>query len=611
MLKQLGILTILFGVSFFAFTGQVADNASKNNHFGTLEYFSHETEMPLEEVLKLQPRSWNTIAVDDASFGFDENHYWFRLPLKNTYPLTSPWFFRSKYPLLDHLDIYFFSGAQLIQEFHTGDSLLFSQRPLLQPSFVFPLTIKNNAPHTIYIHIQTSSSLQLSLSLAPESNFWQTIALENAGSAAFYAILISMIFYNGVIFLIVRERSYLYYVLYLGAFTTFMASIHGWAYKLLWPNSPNIHQLSVVFMIGITISTAAIFSSTFLKLDKVWPALYRLVQAIALIAAISSLLSIFLPYELMIKIMAALTICSAFIAIVATIHEWLRNHRREIMMFMIAWSTLLVGFLLYSGQKFGWFPVNTFTEHAIEIGAVLEALLLALGIADRINSERKDHLAVQESLLAIQILANQELDNKVRVRTEELEMLNDQLQETSITDSLTQIKNRHYFDKKLPAEYRRAYREKSCISLLIMDIDHFKKFNDDHGHQAGDKVLQSVASAIQKVIKRPSDAVSRYGGEEFTVLLPSTQKEGAFEVAERIRQSVENLKVQWGEEMLTVTLSIGIASCIPSYYEGEDMLLKQADDYLYVAKNYGRNQVIFEDNDPSLGSEHNDSEHHP
>ena len=202
-------------------------------------------------------------------------------------------------------------------------------------------------------------------------------------------------------------------------------------------------------------------------------------------------------------------------------------------------------------------------------------------------------------MLNIQIKANQELDNKVRERTEELEILNDQLQMTSITDSLTQVKNRHYFDKKFPAEYRRAYRDKSWIALLIIDIDYFKLFNDNHGHQAGDIVLQAVAKCLQDVVKRPSDAVSRYGGEEFTVLLPNTPKDGAYQVAERIRQQISELKVPWQQQSLSVTVSIGLACYIPSHHEGEDILLKQADDFLYVAKDHGRNQVIYEDNDPT------------
>ena len=599
MLKQLCILIALSLTAFITLTGQFDNGEKPINHFGQIEYLTHAEKLSLEELQKQPPEAWKITTQEQLSFGFDQQHYWFRLPLINVSPSNNPWFFRSKYPLIDTFDLYLFSDTALIEEFHTGDSLPFNQRPLNQPSFVFPLTISNDNEHILYMHVHTSSSLQLSLSLQTESMFWQAISIENAFSAAFYAVLISMIFYNAVIFLIVRERSYLYYVLYLSSFTLFMASIHGWGYKLLWPNSPIIHQLSVVFLIGITIATAALFTSSFLRLKEIRPDLNRIILLMAVISVVTSIISLFLPYALMIRVAAALAFIAAAIAIFSTVQEWLRSRRREVMLFIIAWSTVLIGFLLYSGQKFGLLPVNAFTEHAIEIGAILEALLLALGLADRINSERKARIAAQERMIDVQRKANQELDNKVRERTEELEIMNDQLHTTSVTDSLTQIKNRHYFDNKFPAEYRRAYREKSWLSLLIIDIDHFKKFNDNHGHQAGDEVLKVVASAIQEVVKRPSDAVSRYGGEEFTVLLPNTPKEGAYQVAERIRESIEKIQIAWQEESLSVTLSIGLASCIPPYYQGETTLLKQADDFLYVAKDHGRNQVIYEDNDPT------------
>jgi len=599
MLKQFGIFIILLCNSFLVFAEPLISSENGLHYFGQLEYFSHEKKLSLEEVRKLEKKAWKTTPLDKASFGFDKQHYWFRLPLKNTFASNTPWLFRSEYPLLDTIDLYLLSGSKLIQEFHSGDKFPFHQRPLDQPDFVFPLSIKNDAEHVIYMHVHTTSSLQLALSMHTESSFWQTISIENATKAAFYAILLSMIFYNAVIFLIIRERSYLYYVLYLSSFTLFMASIHGWAYKFLWPNSPEIHQLSVVFMIGITICTAAIFTSSYLHLKEISPKLNRVIKTLAIVSIASAFISLFLPYALMIRVNAALAFIAAGIAIFSTIQEWLRTRNREVLIFITAWTTVLIGFLLYSGQKFGFLPVNNLTEHAIEIGAVLESLLLALGLADKINSERKARISTQERMLEIQIKANQELDNKVRERTEELEILNDQLQESSVTDSLTQVKNRHFFDNSFLSEYRRAYREKSWLSLLIMDIDHFKKFNDNHGHQAGDKVLQKVASAIKSAVKRPGDAVSRYGGEEFTVVLPNTPKEGALLIAERIRQTIEKLKIEWQGEMLSVTMSIGLVSRTPSSSEGEATLLKQADDFLYIAKDNGRNQVAYEDNAPS------------
>jgi diguanylate cyclase (GGDEF)-like protein len=600
MLKQVGFLLILLCISFVGFTSQLANHEQKLSYFGMTKYSSSDKELTLNQVRQQENTAWHDIDITDASFGFDQRHFWFKIPLQNIHSADTPWFLRSNYPLLDKVDVYLLAEGDLVQEFHSGDTLPFSERPVQQPTFVFPLDINTEQEYSLYLHVQTTSSLQLALSLQTESHFWQTIATENAASAAFYAILISMLFYNAVIFLIVRARSYLYYVFYIASFTLFMASIHGWAYQFLWPMSPTVHELSVVFLIGPVIIFGALFSSTFLKLATVRPSLNRLILSFVWFSIAYSVAALILPYAIMIRVGATLAIVAAAIAMFSTLQEWSRSKSREIMMFIVAWTTVLIGFLLYGGQKFGLLPINTLTEHAIEIGAVLEVILLAIGLADRINSERKARIETQQRMLEVQVKANLELDNKVRERTEELEVLNDHLQTASITDSLTQVKNRHYFDYKFSNEYRRAYREKSWISLLMIDIDHFKLFNDNYGHQAGDAVLQAVAASIQNVVKRPSDAVTRYGGEEFTVLLPNTPLEGAYLVAENIRKQIEGLKVEWQDQTLSVTASLGLACCIPSHHEAESTLLKQADDFLYVAKEHGRNQVIYEINDPTI-----------
>ena len=594
---------MLLTLSFFGFSNQLAIEEDSDSHFGTAQFLVADEYLSFDEIRQNNQLSWKSIKVEDTSFGFDSRHFWLKIPLINVQSSTLPWFLRSKYPLLDTIDVYLLADEDLVQEFHTGDTLPFNQRPIKQPNFVFPLEINTDKAYSIYLHVQTTSSLQLALSLQTESHFWQGIAAESVATSAFYSILLSMLLYNFVIFFIVRTRSYLFYVLYLASFTLFMASIHGWGYQYLWPNSPRIHELSVVFLIGPVIIFIALFSSTFLRLATIRPALNRLILSFVWIAGVYSVATLIFPYTVMIKIGAALAILAAAIAMLSTIQEWLRSRSREVLLFIIAWSTVLIGFLLYSGQKFGFLPINIVTEHSIEIGAILEVILLALGLADRINSERRIRLETQERMLEVQIQANKELDDKVRERTEELELLNDHLQVASITDSLTQVKNRHYFDKKLPSEYRRAYRDKYAISLLIIDIDHFKSFNDNYGHQAGDAVLKAVAMSVQDVVMRPSDAVSRYGGEEFTILLPNTPKNGAYLVAERVRKHIESLEVEWEGQVFSVTASFGLASCIPSHHEGEGLLLKEADDYLYVAKDHGRNRVVYEDNDPTATKE--------
>lgn len=208
------------------------------------------------------------------------------MSLQNINDSNSLWFLRSEYPLLDKINVYLISDSLLNQEFNSGDTLPFNQRPIRQPTFVFPLKINAEQENVLYIHAQTTSSFQLALSLQKESEFWQTIATENAISASFYSILISMLFYNLVIFFIVRARSYLYYVLYLFSFTLFMASIHGWSYQFLWPNSPRVHELSVVFSIALVIIFSALFSSKFLRLAKIRPSLNRLILSFVWVAGI-------------------------------------------------------------------------------------------------------------------------------------------------------------------------------------------------------------------------------------------------------------------------------------------------------------------------------------
>jgi diguanylate cyclase (GGDEF)-like protein len=593
MLKKLGILIILLGTALTAFAFQAPLGKQNLDNFESIHFLSHAENLSLEEVKNIAPLQWETSHTKNINFGFSQDHYWFKLTLKNLTPSDAPFYLRSKYPLLDTLDLYLFSGSTLVQEFHTGDAIPFKPRPIRHPSFIFPLNITTDNQYTVYMHAHTAGSLQLSLSLQNEGDFWQALWQENTIRAIFYAVLLSMIFYNAFIFLILLERAYLYYVLYLTTFTLLMANMHGWAFQLFWPNTPKINEVALTFLVGLLIFTSALFTSSFLRLKEIKPSSNRIVMIFAKLGIISSVIALFIPYSSMAQASTILTAVIATIGILLTLHAVIYNRRREAVIFVMSWISILAGFVLYAGQKFGVLPINALTEYGIEFGGGSVALLLSLGLADRINSERKTRIEAQKRLFEIQRLANERLDKKVKERTAELKTINNQLQAASITDSLTQIKNRHYFDYKLTAEYRRAYREKSEISLLMLDIDHFKKFNDNYGHQAGDEVLRRVAAAIQNIVNRPGDTAFRYGGEEFSVLLPSTPKEGAYIIAESIRKHVKAMPFQWQGKSLSVTISIGIASCIPSYSKGESELLKQADNALYLAKEHGRDRVSY------------------
>ncbi len=181
----------------------------------------------------------------------------------------------------------------------------------------------------------------------------------------------------------------------------------------------------------------------------------------------------------------------------------------------------------------------------------------------------------------------------------ELKAANEKLTALSMLDGLTQIPNRRKFDEHLEKQWYSHVRKRAKLSLILCDIDYFKKYNDRYGHQIGDECLKQVAKAIVESVHRPYDLVARYGGEEFGVILPGTGIEGAKSVAEIIRKSVQNLKIEHGDSSVSphVSLSLGISCLIPEKKMGWDVLISRADQALYEAKASGRNCFMVHDPD--------------
>ena len=169
------------------------------------------------------------------------------------------------------------------------------------------------------------------------------------------------------------------------------------------------------------------------------------------------------------------------------------------------------------------------------------------------------------------------------------------LQTLAAKDGLTGLANRRAFDQTLQSEWLRAQRSGKPLSLLFVDVDHFKLFNDRHGHQSGDECLRAVARVVSRHAVRPLDLASRYGGEEFALILPEMDCDAACVIADEIRTAVMALKIAHGANGAGdhVTLSVGVASHIPGEADGNpDRLLGAADEALYAAKRLGRNRVI-------------------
>lgn len=259
--------------------------------------------------------------------------------------------------------------------------------------------------------------------------------------------------------------------------------------------------------------------------------------------------------------------------------------------------------ILLAGAVVAAIPVLALSRFAlyVQIGVILLPMTLSLLL---IGGSDHQAVALATALLGVLLaMASRSIT----------ELLNDlhttqlQIQEQAHTDPVTQIANRRFFDNIFKTEWKRATREGKHIALLMIDVDHFKRYNDQHGHHAGDQCLQIIAQSIKAIARRASDVVARHGGEEFVILLPDTSLEDATKLAERLRKNVEEQRIPHSDGALPriVTISIGVSCCVPvaprETTGGNSeavvypaMLLNSADRALYRAKRNGRNQVASE-----------------
>ena len=232
---------------------------------------------------------------------------------------------------------------------------------------------------------------------------------------------------------------------------------------------------------------------------------------------------------------------------------------------------LIYFFLFFSARHF-----NVFIENSIQQTLTNEQLVIEL----------------QEEISLRQLAEKKLISEKERAES----MAEDMFQ-LSTTDGLTGIENRRMFDGAIQSEWSRAKRYKKPISLILCDIDFFKRFNDHYGHQAGDKCLQNIATVLKEHARRGGDIAARYGGEEFAVIMPDTDEDNAEQLATQMHDAISKLKIPHEASKISdiVTVSFGVASVVPERGQLPDKLIKYADIALYKAKTLGRNQIIVAD----------------
>jgi two-component system, sensor histidine kinase LadS len=564
-----------------------------------LEYLEDRRgELDIEALRAGQQRGdWARSGQNILSFGYTSSVYWVRFRLVQQEREAISHLVEIAHPVLDRIDAYIYRNGALIDRYSMGDRLPYRARPVDHPNYIFPVRTFPTDVTEVYLRVESTSSVQIPVGIFRGNSLLEAKHNEALTSALFYGAMIIMFMYNLLLFLATRDISFFYYVMYVASILFLLAGIQGLTYRFIWPDNPWMNDPALVVALSGLIFFPSLFFRSFLALQKTRPTLSRILYVFAVLSILTAIAGFFLPYRLMIVSNILLVICAILVGFWSGVVRLLDGYHAA-RYFLIAWSFMLAAGLLLAINKFGVLPRNWFTENVGQIGACMELMLLSFALANRINYERRlreyaqqESSAAQRKFLAHQIRANEQLDRTVRERTAELEKANARLKEMSSTDALTGLLNRRAFDEISEAEYRRAIREQSSVAVLMIDLDHFKRINDQCGHHFGDLCLASAARVMQARLRRPPDIAARYGGEEFVVFLPGTDCGGAVRVAESLLAALAETVISEGDVSLTVSASIGVASHIPDVSKSLHELMKQADENLYAAKANGRNRV--------------------
>lgn len=550
------------------------------------------------------------------NFGFSRSTHWVSFHLKNTQNQEVWHYLEIPYPLLDSVTLFTADTNGAWSYYSIGNAITFNQRQIPNRKLVFQLHHLPLQEKTYFLRVRSESAVVVPLIVYTQSGFTRQDNLELLLHGVLLGILVIMILYNGIVFLASRDTNYGFLVLFIASFLFYISAETGIAFQYLWPHSPWWAQRSVPTAVGLVIWTSVQFVQRFLRVGIFLPSLHKILRGFAWLGILCIVIALTPLYRQGVFFGAAVIVFYASTLFLTGILR-LQQGSRSAKFFLVAWTVLLIGSIAYGLKAFGWLPETFFTKYGVPLGACIQIVLLSLGLVDVINT-------MKNQLKALNTL----LDAKVRERTTELQKAVVRLEDTnaiiarqveeitalSRTDTLTELANRRHFLEVLSIEITRCKRARhrlakaeqnpaspthafGLLSLVMIDVDNFKRINDQYGHQAGDRVLREVATIFHQERKnnpsllRKSDFAARYGGEEFILMLPETSAQGAVITAERLRAAMESHLFNVGPDTsIGVTISCGITELHLDTDENIDQIMQRADRALYRAKQEGRNR---------------------
>jgi diguanylate cyclase (GGDEF)-like protein len=572
----------------------------------------------LDDVRKPEHAARFAPAVSDPlNFGYTRSAWWLRFALPGDAPPGEELLLEIAFPSIDRIEFYV-PEAQPGGETRywariAGDTLPWAAREVRHRNHVFRFQAPATAgEHEYFLRVESQGVLTVPLTLWRPEAFAEHNRDTQLILGLFYGLALALVLYNLMLFFAVRDRVYLYYVLYAAAFGTFLFSFDGLAYQYLWPESVWAANHVVTLALALTLTLGVQFARRFLETWRIAPradwALCAIVAAGALLAVLGATGWV-LDYGGVLRTLSVLGLAAAALASFIAVRALVSGYRPA-RYFLLAWAALLASIALGALRNFTLVPTNFVTVYGLHIGFALDVLLLSFALGDRINLLRRERATAEDETLAAQRLlldatreSERELEQKIAERTAELNSVNARLraeasereglmaqlkeQEQHLRfmaqhDALTGLPNRLSMQQRLALAMELAKRNRKKLAVMLVDLDDFKAINDTRGHPAGDQALVQLAARLRTSV-RGSDTVARYGGDEFVVLAGELDRgEDASMIAEKVADMIQvPLAIEGGPAK--VSCSIGI-SVYPDDAETSEELIALADKAMYASK---------------------------
>lgn len=544
---------------------------------------AHSATQPNELPKNLE---WTPSRGHELVFSQTRSVYWVRLNVQNNGSERQLWYLNLNYPLLD--EVTFWQGDDPNDTLVTGDRQPFNARAINYRYFLLPILLNSGETRSITMRVHSSGAVNIPLilqtpaELVTESN---QMALTHG---LFYGAILVLAIFNFLLFFSSGTIYYLHNAFYMGAMGLFLFAMGGFANQYFWPDNPEFANTSIPLTLILCALAMTLFGRSFLEIKQRTRA-DKTLKAIIWICAGFTGLTLVLPYSQAILFNTALALIIIFILSIIAISRWHQGYQPA-KWYVLAWVIMAVGAVIYASAAFGYLPDFLARESLMQVAIGGQVILLNYAMVQRWR-------LLNDKLLEVEQEARTDLEYRVHERTaqlrstmRELENANQKLATLSLNDPLTGLYNRRHMDNILPELCAETRRTGQPLSLGLLDADHFKDVNDTWGHGFGDTCLQLIADILSRHVKRPRDITIRYGGEEFALLLPGTDTEGAQKVCEALLEDLRATVIETPSGATAqLTMSAGIASLRAD--EDQQAFFERADSALYQAKARGRNQT--------------------